>query len=202
MAAVKRKKAIAGYFSANDLDTLKKQYRDRAKKLHPDRGGDEEKFKAMQAEYEAMEDFILRQKFTRKEDFDREIEISEAYKAIVEFLLNYPKLEFEIIGTWIWVWGDTYPIKEVLKEIGFEYAGSKKKWYYVVGEKGPKQRGSGLSLDQIRAKYGSKGSFKSGEGRKKLEGIGSIGKFRNKKLTKAMIKAQFTRLFKALKRRK
>ena len=38
----------------NNLKELKKQYRALAMELHPDRGGDEEQFKALVNEYEEL----------------------------------------------------------------------------------------------------------------------------------------------------
>lgn len=41
-------------------------------------------------------------------------------------------IEIELVGSWIWVSGNTYPVKEQLKEAGIFWAGKKKKWYLNV----------------------------------------------------------------------
>ncbi len=57
-----------------------------------------------------------------------------------------------MIGSWIWVSGDTKEIKEKLKELGFKWASKKKMWYY--GEMKAKMLIQN-QLDEIKAKYGS-----------------------------------------------
>jgi len=39
------------------------------------------------------------------------------------------KLEVELIGTWTWVSGNTYPYREQLTELGFIYEATKMVWY-------------------------------------------------------------------------
>lgn len=47
------------YFSeVKDLEALKKAYRSWALKLHPDRGGNEEAFKEMKEEYDALQGYL------------------------------------------------------------------------------------------------------------------------------------------------
>ena len=38
--------------------------------------------------------------------------------------------KLEIVGCWIWIDGNTYGYKDVLKEIGFKWAREKKKWHF------------------------------------------------------------------------
>ena len=61
---------------------------------------------------------------------------------------------FEICGAWIWVFGDTFTHKAILKENGFRYAGKKKAWNFRP--ENWKSRGRGkTSMEDIRIKYGS-----------------------------------------------
>lgn len=39
-------------------------------------------------------------------------------------------LRLEICGTWLWVTGKTYQVKDTLKELGFRYSANKLSWYY------------------------------------------------------------------------
>ena len=40
-------------------------------------------------------------------------------------MANFENITIELIGSWIWVSGDTREIKEKLKEIGFKWASKK-----------------------------------------------------------------------------
>jgi len=65
------------------------------------------------------------------------------------------ELGTEVLGNWLWITKNSFPVKDVLKSLGFRYSGDKKAWYYRSDE----FRGSGnqdpISLDMIRAKYGT-----------------------------------------------
>jgi hypothetical protein len=54
----------------------------------------------------------------------------------------------------VWVSGDTFTHKAVLKGAGFYYAGKKKRWYFRPEDWASRSRGS-LDMDGIREKYGS-----------------------------------------------
>jgi hypothetical protein len=63
-------------------------------------------------------------------------------------------LHLEICGTWLWVTGKTYLVKDTLKELGFRYSSSKLSWYYrQEDDRSPNQEP--IPLDLIREKYGS-----------------------------------------------
>jgi len=44
--------------------------------------------------------------------------------------INPEGLHFEICGTWLWVTGKTYQVKDTLKKLGFRYSVNKLSWYY------------------------------------------------------------------------
>ena len=63
-------------------------------------------------------------------------------------------LHLEICGTWLWVTGKTYQVKDILKELGFRYSANKLSWYYrQEDDRSPNQEP--IPLDLIREKYGS-----------------------------------------------
>jgi hypothetical protein len=39
--------------------------------------------------------------------------------------------DWKIVGLWLWVSGDTKPIKSGLKEAGFRWSPNKEKWYFA-----------------------------------------------------------------------
>lgn len=61
----------------------------------------------------------------------------------------------EVVGSWIWVSGDTWKHKETLKKLGFKWASKKKMWYYT--EQTRKRYGrKEYQMDEIKQKYGSR----------------------------------------------
>lgn len=126
------------------INEAKKIYKRLAKKLHPDMvGGNEEEFKALNAIYNDL--------IEHKIYFSNDIKIDIELEKIISLILHFENITIELIGSWIWVSGDTKEIKEKLKELGFKWASRKKQWYY--GEmKGRNHKEK--SLDEIKAKYG------------------------------------------------
>ena len=73
--------------------------------------------------------------------------------AIIDALLNFD-LTIEIIGTWIWVSGDTFAVKAQLKELGFKWASKKKAWYWHP-EGYVRMHKKNFTLDEIKNMHGS-----------------------------------------------
>ncbi|OUB81196.1 hypothetical protein [Bacillus wiedmannii] len=126
--------------SVTTLEDLKKEYKKLAKKYHPDLGGKHEDFINLKKEYDE-----LVQKLNGKEEH------SKAYQNIIDELIKY-EIEIEIIGTWIWITGNTYTLKSELKELGFKWASKKKAWYWYEGEY-KKFHKKDFSLDEIRSMH-------------------------------------------------
>jgi hypothetical protein len=59
----------------------------------------------------------------------------------------------EVTGVWVWVHGDTKPVKDTLKESGFRWASGKKLWYFAAVPSTGRRGGKDMSY--IRTKYGS-----------------------------------------------
>ena len=131
------------YFkNVTNLEDLKKQYRKLAMEFHPDRGGSEEVMQKINSEYER-----LFAELKTAEDME------DDFRAIIDALLNFD-LTIEIIGTWIWVSGDTFAVKAQLKELGFKWASKKKAWYWHPGEY-VKMHKKNFTLDEIKNMHGS-----------------------------------------------
>ena len=61
-------------------------------------------------------------------------------------------ITIEQIGSWLWVTGDTYSLKESLKNLGFFFSGSKKAWFWNGQSK--KSRNSFCKdLNEIKERY-------------------------------------------------
>ena len=133
------------------INEAKKIYKTMAKKLHPDVGGSEEEFKLLNNIYN---DFI-----EHKIYFSNESKIDLELEKIISQILHFENITIELIGSWIWLSGDTKSIKDILKDLNFKWAFKKKMWYY--GE----MKGKNLkpkSMDEIKSKYNTQ-TFKSKE---------------------------------------
>jgi hypothetical protein len=142
------------YFNnCRTIDEIKATYKQLAKQYHPDCGGDTETMQRINVEYAYACARALRGENLSQEDTDKQIRMSEEYRAVIEKLIPLVGLVIEVVGNWVWVTGATYPVRTELKEAGLFFASKKLAWYYRAEEF--KTTGSKKSLDEIRAKYGS-----------------------------------------------
>lgn len=147
------------------LDEVKSLYRELAKEHHPDMGGDTATMQEINKEYAFACAFIAKGSGMSDEQVDEELKMSEEYRAVIEKIIHLPEITIELVGNWIWVTGNTKPVKETLKDAGFIWHKVKAAWFYR--NKAFKGRGNGASLDQIRAKYGTQ--TVSGKHKKELD---------------------------------
>ena len=145
------------YFKdCNTKEECKKLYKKLAFMYHPDRGGDTETMKAINAEFDyVIENNIFKSsKKDTKKDYDFS---SSQFKDIIEALIKLEGIEIEITGCFIWVTGNTYPQKDIIKSLGFRYSKNKKAWYIAPAEYFAQKRSykKSYSMNDIRSKYGS-----------------------------------------------
>ena len=87
-------------------------------------------------------------------------ERSNEYTAIIDALINFENIEIELVGTWLYVTGDTRAIKDHLKELKVRWAGKKKCWYWHP-EGYVKKSKRTFSMEEIREMHDSKKIKKS-----------------------------------------
>lgn len=147
------------YFeNTNTIEELKSRFFKLAKELHPDNGGNAAEFSAMRSEYEKL--------FERLKDVHRSAdgstytkettEVPEEFADIIESIITFANVKIEIIGTWIWCSGGTYPYATEFRKLGFLYSRSKKAWFYKGADAHKTRRAYCKTLDKVREKYGSR----------------------------------------------
>ena len=127
----------------NNNEDLKKQFRRLVKELHPDHGGNAEDFKAMMKEYEDIKIHGFRVQ-AQAED----IILPEAVKEALRKVVTLEDVEIELVGTWIWLSGNTYEHKDIIKEAGFKWAAKRKRWYFSEEKAKGKFKGDFEELKQ------------------------------------------------------
>lgn len=148
---------ILGLCGSIDPEQVKRAYRRAARKYHPDRNpAGAEMMKIVNAAYEALKDFSGEVSGQRGENGSSGEHGSypEAVSEALNAILNLAGLEIEICGAWVWVSGDTFPHRTILKQAGFRFARRKRRWYFRPEDWVSRSRGA-FSMAQIRDKYGS-----------------------------------------------
>ena len=133
------------------VDELRQRYKELLKQYHPDNGGNLHIMQEINAEYDKL--------FTQFKDGSNadgqsginHEEADRAFKEVLSIIVTF-NITIEIIGSWIWCF-DCYACKDSLKTLGFKYAPKKRAWTWHYGEY--KRYGKEITLDDIRAKYGS-----------------------------------------------
>lgn len=162
---------MENYFKeCRTAEDCKKTYYKYAKIFHSDNGGDDSKMKELNAQYQASWNRlknIHKSNYTKEEHKQRGYkgEYKEYYEKatteeaqdfihVVSILMGLKNVTAEICGTWLWIGGDTYPVKDKLRMVGCRFSPQKRMWYWTkdhyTGKKKP------VSMDKIREYYGSK----------------------------------------------
>lgn len=141
--------------NCKSLDEVKATYKTLAKQFHPDKGGDLEIMKAINNEYSFACAKLAKGENLTVEETEAAILDAEKYREALEKIITLEGINIELVGAWIWVTGNTYAVKNTLKEAGFFFASKKVAWYFRSEEYKVNSRGRKIDLDQIRTKYGT-----------------------------------------------
>jgi len=137
-------------------EELKRLYKKLAVIYHPDNGGDTEEMKKVNSEYaELFEQLKKVHTNAQGERYTKETtETPEQFINIINELIRFEGVLIEIIGSFIWVSGNTKSYKDQLKALGFKWSPNKSSWY--LAPEGYKRRShKNYSMDDIRGMYGS-----------------------------------------------
>lgn len=145
------------YFTnCKTAEELRKEFHKQCKTLHPDNGGNADEFKAMKAEFEKRWKNIgnIFTKADGETYRSKETMSAEQFADIVEEMIHWTDCQIEVIGSWLWVSGNTFPRREALKALHFGFSKKKKAWYYHYGSY-KKRNKDYYTMDEIRAKFGT-----------------------------------------------
>ena len=142
------------------IEEVKSLYKKLALENHPDRGGDTATMQAINGEYTFACAFMIKRGGFTDAEAEEQIQFSEAYRTVIDNIINLPGIVIEVVGNWIWVTGNTYPLRKELKDAGLFFAPKKLAWYFRTDEF--KTMGGKQSLEEIRCKYGSETVSRSG----------------------------------------
>lgn len=139
-------------FDGLALPAIRTLYKKLAHQYHPDKGGSTEKMQELNAKYKQALTKIDRDSPTASEfNMNFEIELMEKIQKVI----HLQGIELEVLGAWLWITGETKPVKDYLKESGFFFSPKKVAWYFRKESDRQHWRGAGKPLDEIRSKYGS-----------------------------------------------
>ena len=137
-----------------NLDELRKEFHRLAFIHHPDKGGDTKTMQFLNDEYERLSFQLI----NTNDDFDParkewEMELSEAIQEKLDKIISLVGIEIELIGNWLWVSGNTFAVRDTLKQEGFYFSHPKTAWYFHQGSY-VKKSGVILSMDEMRKLWG------------------------------------------------
>lgn len=152
------------YFTdCRTAEDVKTRYKELAKRYHPDMpGGDTKIMQEINDEFDRVFARLknihrkqgTNETYEEKDEKKRSNETPQMFREIITKLFSISQdIVIEICGTWLWLTGDTYPIREELKAIGCRWSKGKKKWYFTY-DPYVKTRFT-LSESARRFKYGS-----------------------------------------------
>lgn len=134
-------------------EIVKNAYRQASLKFHPDRNpaGHQMMILINEAK-EVLKDVTYPLEYKNDENYNYGEEINEALNKII----NLQGIIIEICGAWVWVSGNTKEHWVTLKEAGFKFSPPKKMVYFRPEYAQTRRyKKDGLSMDEIRAKYGA-----------------------------------------------
>jgi len=140
---------------------VKSLYRQLAFRYHPDRGGDNEMMKRVNEMYHAalrrFHGFTSRGSDGKEHTYHYSEKVEQAVMDKISELLRarLKGCQIEIIGTWIWVSGDTKPNREKLSQCKCRWHSKRQRWYWRP-QAYRSRYNRNVSFDQLRLYYGSK----------------------------------------------
>jgi hypothetical protein len=149
-----------GWFKGvTTLEELKKLYKKLASQHHPDKpGGDTRTMQEINADYDKSHKVVVGNEGNASRA-SAERQAAKPLREAIEFAVTLPDtIDVVIRGLWLWIEGNTYPIKDRIKSFvasdgkRFKYASKKKAWFFAAVPSS-NRRGE-MSFDEIDALHG------------------------------------------------
>lgn len=149
---------IKNYFeNVTTAEELKKRYHELVKELHPDNGGNAADFVQMKQQFEKLSHSKIwnTHKTQDGKTYEKQnAQAPEEFLNMIEKLRKFDGVTIEILGSWIWLSGNTKYYKDQLKEMLFHWSAKKSAWYYNGEEKAQHKYKSKYSYDDLRKHWG------------------------------------------------
>jgi hypothetical protein len=140
-----------GQYTINDV---KQVYRKLASANHPDKGGNTETMQLINTAFSELCNYF---EINQTLDINQEQETAPTFDfSFLDTLKILTGIKIEVCGYWVWLSGDTYPHREIIKDLGFKFSGAKKSWYWSPTINITSFKRGSKSMKQIRKEYGSK----------------------------------------------
>ena len=139
------------------LDGLKKAYKAYALKYHPDRNpGFEELMKLGNAANDLLKQtaYLWTKIEYQQAEASKEYPIDEEIANIYKNIKHFPGITITLSGVWLWITGNTKPLKEEFKKMGFTWCPKKCAWSWKPQDYKRKFRHEAWSFDRIYSRYG------------------------------------------------
>ncbi len=136
-------------------DEAKTLFRTLSKKMHPDLGGSDAQFIELKRQFENFTPTYSEDNKFANAEFDK-----RKFADIIELLKELDDVTISFVGTFIWLEGNTYSQKDVIKALELpnynnaRYASKKKAWYFSPIDYS-KKNGKVYGMDEIKAMFGS-----------------------------------------------
>jgi len=143
------------YFeNVETLENLRREYHRLAFINHPDKGGDLKTMQLINDQYDKMSKLLI----SSDESFSEgrkeyEQQVSEELRERLNRIIRLPGIIIELIGSWIWITGNTFSVRDTLKEEGYKFSHPKAAWYWHKGDYF-KKSGVLLSMEEMRDLWG------------------------------------------------
>jgi len=152
---MKTKQVTKYFIDLTEESEIKAKYKELAKEHHPDRGGDVEIMKQINAQYILVLRGFYQKAGKSITEIDELMKKDKEASDALQLIIGLDHINVELCGNWVWVTGNTKDVKEVLKNAKFKWAFKKKAWYWRPEDYKKKWHNGQLSLEEIRNKYGS-----------------------------------------------
>lgn len=147
----------AFFHACHDMDAARATFRELCKRYHPDTGGDAETFRAMVSEFQQFQRDVWansgRAKWgTAYQPKPDSHNLPEQTFNRLSAVLRWPDITVEILGTWLWVQGDTRKYTKEFRKLAFQFSSKKSAWFYHY-EAYRKRYGRDYSMEELRTMH-------------------------------------------------